>query len=111
MLLACDRRESITRIAGENIWAFQISGKSAGESCSVLRKAFNPPGGGKHRLKLAEFLLAWISTEKLPANSRALPRKEKSYEMNKCLTLVHLTSAFRIHSLGSEESKGRDWGS
>ena len=30
-------------------------------------------------------------------------------EMNKCLTLVHLTSAFRIHSLGSEESKGRDW--
>lgn len=26
-------------------------------------------------------------------------------EMNKCLTLVHLTSAFRIHSPGSEESK------
>ncbi len=36
-------------------------------------------------------------------------RKEKSYEMNKCLTLVHLTSAFRIHSLCSEESKARDW--
>ena len=30
-------------------------------------------------------------------------------EMNKCLTLVHLTSAFIIHSLGSEESKARDW--
>jgi hypothetical protein len=37
-------------------------------------------------------------------------RKEKSYEMNKCLTLVHLTSAFRIQSLGSEESKARNSG-
>jgi hypothetical protein len=46
---------------------------------------------------------------KAPTEFMRAACEEKSYEMNKCLTLVHLTSAFRIHSLGSEESKARDW--
>lgn len=33
--------------------------------------------------------------------------EQKSYEMNKCLRLVHLTSTFRIHSRVSAASKPR----
>jgi hypothetical protein len=39
-----------------------------------------------------------------------LGRRGIRSEMNKCLTLVHLTSTFRIHSLDFEESKARNSG-
>ena len=57
-----------------------------------------------------ESLLRTDFKSETPTEFMRAERKEKSYEMNKCLTLVHLTRTFRIHSLGSEESEAGNSG-
>ena len=78
MLLTCDRGEQISRVAGENIWAIQISGKSAGESRSVFRKVVRPPKGGRQRLKVAEepSLPMYFRSEGRTETMRAVPKEK-----------------------------------
>ena len=58
-----------------------------------FQKGISLRKGGKHRLKVAASLCCgWISKAEARTEGICPIRKEKSYEMNKCLTLVHLTT-------------------
>jgi len=56
-----------------------------------LQKGVRAPNRGRHRLKVAKSpCCAWISKVNLVLKSCAQCARRKSYEMNKCLSLVHL---------------------
>ena len=71
-----------------------------------FQKGISPPKGGKHRLKVAEeSLLRMDFKSEARAEVIRAVCEEKSYEMNKCLSLVHLTT----NSLGVENDPTRDF--
>lgn len=64
-----------------------------------FQEGISPRIAGKSRLSVAGSLCyGWISKAEARTEVIWTMCQEKSYEMNKCLTLVHLTSTFRIHS-------------
>ena len=69
-----------------------------------FQKGISPPKGGKHRLKVAGSLCCgWISKAEARTEVIRAVCEEKSYEMNKCLSLVHLTT----NSLGGKRPDTR----
>ena len=58
-----------------------------------FQEGISPRKDGKRRLKVAESpCCAWISKAEARTEVIRAVRKKKSYEMNKCLSLVHLTT-------------------
>jgi hypothetical protein len=73
----------------------------------VFRKALDREEVGTADSRLPRILFyAWISKKKAHTEGSCAACKEKSYEMNKCLSLVHLTSTLKIQS--GTFSKGRN---
>ena len=74
-----------------------------------FQRGISPSKAGKRRLRVARSACCgWISKAEARTEVIRALCEQTSYEMNKCLSLVHLTSTFRIHSRVSAASKPRN---
>jgi len=95
MLLFCDRigiaLEFNFRVAGENIRVLQISGKSGRALGTAFRTVPRACSLANSDSNLREY---WDGRWFQRPRFAMCTCEQKSYQMNKCLSLVHLTAEF-----------------